>query len=142
MDSSLTVRTHQLFPRAFEIQSSTPFLQSQCTGGYLCGWQFQQQGCYATPDYSTCSYNPSAGASYCTVCICYGFENGENGCDQSSSTTSTSTTTGIRGQTLTNVGAPGQGELFNSASRNRLFHIKSFVVLLSFCLFNNLFGMF
>ena len=78
---------HQLTPRAHSIQSATPFLQSECTSGQLCGAAFANQGCYATPDYSTCHFDPSQGASVCTICICNGFDNGETGCDSRGSST-------------------------------------------------------
>lgn len=77
------VQPHSLYARAHTLTYSTPFLQSQCTGGYLCGSAFQQNGCYASPDYSTCYYDSSEGASVCTVCICHGYDTGEIGCDGS-----------------------------------------------------------
>jgi len=73
----------ELSPRAHALQYPTPFVQSQCTGGYLCGIDFVSAGCYASPDYSTCYYDSDAGYSVCTTCICYGLDTGESGCDMS-----------------------------------------------------------
>jgi hypothetical protein len=119
------VQVRQLTPRDRTIQPATPFVQSECTGGYLCGGDFQQQGCYASPDYSTCSYDSSSGESMCTVCICYGSTGGV--CDSSSSSASTST---------------AQPDLYTGAGSRMSFSFKSFVVLLLFCLWFNSFGLF
>src|SRR5277367_4309309 len=81
MAEAPVVQGHHLYFRDQTLQYSTPFLQSECTSGSLCGAQFEQNGCYASPDYSTCHYDSSQGASYCTSCICYG---GSAGCDSSS----------------------------------------------------------
>ena len=83
MSNSPTVQVHRLYERAHKLQYSSPFIQSQCTSGALCGAQFARQGCYASPDYSTCHYDSSQGVSTCTVCICYGFDTGQSGCDTS-----------------------------------------------------------
>ena len=123
------LQVRQLTPRSHTLQYTTPFVQSECTGGYLCGTQFQQQGCYASPDYSTCSYNAAAGESYCTVCICYGSDSGV--CDTSSSG-SWSTT-----------GTP-QPDLYTgdaSITMTRL-SFKSLVVLWLFCIWFNALGFF
>jgi hypothetical protein len=98
-----TVGQHHLYPRAHTLQFAQPFPQSECTGGYLCGTAFQQQGCYATPDYSTCHFDASLGYSTCTVCICQGFDSGENGCDTSSPGTNTG------GPSAGNPGNPSVG---------------------------------
>lgn len=73
----------ELSPRAHTLQYPTPFVQSQCTSGSLCGPNFVSSGCYASPDYSTCYYDSAQGYSVCTTCICYGLDSGENGCDTS-----------------------------------------------------------
>src|SRR5271154_4353699 len=84
MAQAPAVQGHSLYVRDQTLTPGTPFLQSECTSGYLCGAQFEQDGCYASPDYSTCQYDASQGASYCTTCICYG---GSAGCDSSSAGT-------------------------------------------------------
>jgi len=129
MSDFLVVRPHPLIPRAHEITGS--FDQSQCTGGYLCGTAFQQNGCYATPDYSTCQYDSSQGVSVCTVCICYGYDSGETGCDQSGSSGSGS------GSGVSSVGVL-------NASFKRSVPLKSLVVVLSLCVLSNanVFGLF
>ena len=80
----------ELSPRSHALQYTTPFIQSQCTSGDLCGSDFVSLGCYASPDYSTCYYDSAQGYSVCTVCICYGMDSGENGCDTNAPGTSTS----------------------------------------------------
>ena len=120
------LQVRQLTPRSRVLQSTTPFVQSECTGGYLCGTEFQQQGCYASPDYSTCSYNAAVGQSYCTVCICYGSDSGV--CDTSSgSTTGTS-----------------QPDIYTGDASTRTLYLsfKSLVVLWLFCVWFNAFGFF
>lgn len=115
---------HQLTPRAHSIQSATPFLQSECTSGQLCGAAFANQGCYATPDYSTCHFDPSQGASVCTICICNGFDNGETGCDSRGS--STTITTNVP-----------QASLFVGSASKPFVPFKSFVfILLWFSVWN------
>lgn len=116
-------QVRQLTPRSHELQYTTPFPQSQCTGGYLCGTEFQQHGCYASPDYSSCSYDSAAGESYCTICICYG---SDSECDSSS------------GQ----AGTTPQPEIFPAAASMTSFSFKSFVCLLLFCVWFNALGSF
>src|SRR2546423_5035372 len=89
--SDPVVHVHPLYPRSHALSFNTPFVQSQCTGGYLCGNAFQQRGCYATPDYSTCHFDSSQGISVCTTCICFGFDNGSNGCDRGPGTSTGNT---------------------------------------------------
>src|SRR5271155_5183004 len=82
MAQAPAVQGHSLYVSDQTLTPGTPFLQSECTSGYLCGAEFEQDGCYASPDYSTCQYDASQGASYCTTCIGYG---GRAGCDRRSS---------------------------------------------------------
>jgi hypothetical protein len=103
-----------LSPRSYSVQPTTPFLQNQCTSGSLCGQNFAANGCYASPDYSTCHYEASEGASVCTICICYGFESGQNSCDQGSPTSN-------------NVPHPS---LFLGSASKRFVPFKSFVFVL------------
>lgn len=128
MSDLLVVRSHPVFPRAHEVTSATPFTQSQCTGGYLCGTAFQQNGCYATPDYSTCQYSASAGVSVCTVCICYGYDSGQTGCSRGSGSSS---------GTSNNFG------LINSSSK-RSVPLKSLLLVLLLCVLRDAiaFGLF
>lgn len=144
--SDPVVQVHPLLPRSHTLTFTTPFVQSQCTGGYLCGTAFQQNGCYATPDYSTCHFDASLGLSTCTVCICNGYDNGETGCDTSSSGGSGS---GGGGTTVyvqpspTNSG--GQSDLFTGVSSKRFVSKKLLVGFASFCVLSTttaVFGMF
>jgi hypothetical protein len=125
MPDPSVLQVRQIAPRSYEIETTTPFVQSECTGGHLCGAQFQQ-GCYASPDFSTCSYSPSEGVSMCTVCICYGSESG-GGCDKGSGSATTTP----------------QPDLFSAATSTVRFSFKSVIVLLlCFCVWFDVLGLF
>ena len=136
MMSDPVIQVHPLYPRSHTLTFTTPFVQSQCTGGYLCGTAFQQNGCYATPDYSTCHFDASQGVSTCTVCICNGYDNGKTGCDS-----------GGNGGTGTGNGAPATTtnsafSLFTGTSSKRSISVKLLVGLASFCVLSNVLGVF
>jgi hypothetical protein len=127
------VQGHSLYVRDQTLTYGTPFLQSECTSGSLCGAQFEQNGCYASPDYSTCQYDSSQGASYCTTCICYG---GSAGCDSSSAGSPAGSPapgwTVFLGTGLISGGTTPA--LFNGSGTRRSISMKSFILLLSFSL--------
>jgi hypothetical protein len=133
MSDFLVVRSSPVFPRSHTITGS--FVQSECTGGYLCGTAFQQNGCYATPDYSTCQFDSSLGESVCTVCICYGYDSGETGCNSGGSGSSGSSGSGSGGTSV--------NDLLNSSSK-RSVPLRSLVIVLSLCVLSNanVFGLF
>src|SRR2546423_4609651 len=142
--SDPVVHVHPLYPRSHALSFNTPFVQSQCTGGSLCGNAFQQNGCYATPDYSTCHFDASQGVSTCTVCICFGYDNGKTGCDSSGSGSGSGGGNGGGTRTAkpspTNTGGSG---LFFGNSGNRVGSLKKVLVGLSmFVVLSNVFCMF
>ena|SRR5436190_3819460 len=116
----------ELSPRAHSLQYTTPFIQSQCTGGYLCGPDFLDRGCYASPDYSTCYYDSAQGSSVCTVCICYGMDSGENGCD----TSAPGSPTGVAHPSL----------FVGSSNKPHVVSFKSVIGLFLVCVWFNVFG--
>jgi hypothetical protein len=145
--SDPVIQVHPLYPRSHTLSFTTPFVQSQCTGGYLCGTAFQQNGCYATPDYSTCHFDASLGLSTCTVCICNGYDNGKTGCDSSGSGSGSGAgggTTIFTNPSPTNAGGTGNGpySLFTGVSSKRIVSVKLLMGLTSFCLLSQVFGMF
>lgn len=135
--SNPVIQVHHLYPRSHTLTFTTPFVQSQCTGGYLCGTAFQQNGCYATPDYSTCHYDASQGVSTCTVCICNGYDNGNTGCDSGGSGGSGSTGNGAPATTTNSA-----FNLFTGSSSGRFVSVKLLVGLASFSVLSNVLGVF
>ena len=115
-----------LSPRAHTLQYTTPFIQSQCTGGSLCGSDFVAMGCYASPDYSTCYYDSAQGYSLCTVCICYGMDSGENGCDISAPGSPTAT--------------PHPDLYLGRSSKQHVVSFKLVIGLFLVCVWFNVFG--
>jgi hypothetical protein len=122
------IEMRQLSPRSHALQYTTPFIQSECTGGQLCGMDFEQAGCYAAPDYSTCHYDATQGATVCTVCICYGFDSGVNGCNND-----------YFGSSPTKTGG-SQASLYPGSSNKRFVPFKSFVLLSCVSLWFNVIG--
>ena len=90
----------RVYARAHSTTPAHPFPQNDCWSGLVCGVAFEQAGCYAEPNENDCYFNASAGGTYCTVCICHGFDNGGTTCD-SSYDSSDSTTSGSPGSSGT-----------------------------------------